>query len=55
MSHPSNDQLASQAETQAIEEVLDKVSHNNPAFDRLVDIRADKILQELLSQPGPRG
>ena len=56
MSHPSNDQIASQAENQAIEIVLDKgIDPNHPGFDKLVDIQAKRIFEDLVNQPGPHG
>ena len=55
MSHPSNDAIIDQAETEAIEAILKIVDPDHPAFDRMVDIKQEEIYKELLSRPGPYG
>jgi len=56
MSHYSNDAIIDQAETEAIEAIVNKgIDPNHPAFDRLVDIKQEQIYQELLERPGPHG
>ena len=56
MSQESTDKIASQAENQAIEIVLDKgIDPNHPGFDKLVDIQAKQIFEDLINQPGPHG
>ena len=56
MSHPNNDALASQAETEAIEYYINKgIDQNNPVFDKMVDIKAEKIFEELMNRPGSNG
>jgi hypothetical protein len=56
MSHPSNDAIIDQAETEAIEAIVNKgIDPKHPAFDRLVDIKQEQIYQELLERPGPHG
>ena len=56
MSHPANEALASQAESEAIEHVLDLgLDITNAIFDKMVDKKAIEILEELMNRPGPNG
>ena len=57
MSHPSQDAIVDQAESEAIDHVLNilGIEPDHPAFDKLVDIKAEKIFKELSERPGPHG
>ena len=56
MSHPSNDAIIDQAETKAIEYIVNKgIDPDHPAFDRMVDIKMKKLYEEALERPGPHG
>ena len=59
MSHLANDALAEQAETEAIEYVLDLDlagrGISNSVIDKMIDKKAAKIFDELINRPGPHG
>jgi len=60
MSNQSNENLASQAESQAILEILnfqEKLGQTFPitVFDKMVDKKAEEIFEDLMNQPGPCG
>ena len=59
MSHPSNDAIASQAETEAIEYVLnlDLAGRgiSNHIIDKIKKKKQKEIYEDLINQPGPHG
>ena len=57
MSHPANEALVDRAETEAIEYVLNLGLRDlsNGIFDKMVDKKAEEILQDLINRPGPHG
>ena len=59
MSHPANDALAEQAETEAIEHILnlDLAGRgiSNSVIDKMIDRKAAEILEDLINRPGPHG
>ena len=59
MSHPSNEAIASQAETEAIEYVLnlDLAGRgiSNHIIDKMIDKKQQEIYEDLINRPGPHG
>ena len=59
MSHPSNEAIAIQAESEAIEYILDLDlagrGISNHIIDKIIDKKQAEIYEELINRPGPHG